>query len=128
MLVTLEHRPQTDSTAEAPLYPVVIKCTSETDALKVTRANELLDGISQKVATGEHINPFTSRSALTLVPEEYDAPKLTLTPSMRKTRAAEKRQKPVRFEDMGDFIWPMYLSFADLFYRDRRHRSVHIWV
>ena len=126
MLVTLGHRPQTDSAAEAPLYPVVIKCISETDALKDTRVNELLDGISQKIATREHINLFTSRSALTLVPEEYNAPKLTLTPSMRKARAAEKRQKPMRFEDMGDFIWPMYLSFADLSYCDRRHRSIHI--
>jgi hypothetical protein len=116
MLVTLGHRPQTDSAAEAPLYPVVIQM----------HTNELLDGISQKIATREHINLFTSRSALTLVPEEYDASKLMLTPSMRKARAAEKRQKPVRFEDIGDFIWPMYLSFADLSYCNRRHRSVHI--
>jgi len=106
MLVTSEHRPQTDS-------------TSEGDVLKATRPNELLDGISQKIVTGEHTN--RSRSALASAPEEYDTPKVTPTPSTRKRGTAVKRQDLVSFEDMGEFISSMHFFFADPYNFNCRH-------
>ena len=58
---------------------------------------------------------------------ENDTSKLTPTPSMRKTGVAVKQQGSVRFEDTSEFIWTMYIFFADLFYHDCRHHSVPFW-
>jgi hypothetical protein len=63
-------------------------------------------------------DPFLSA---TLAPED-DASMLTPTPSAQKTR---KAMKAMSFEDMGQFIWPTCMLFADPFYRNCRHRSVH---
>jgi hypothetical protein len=185
LVVTVEHRPQTDSGAEASLYPTVIGSASDADLPKVARPNELLDGpIYQEVATRERINMITSGSALASAPEERNAPKLmpasstqkagvdvqrqdsvsfggtgkfiisctfplltcsavfagtnplssgassasaddalklTLSSSMRKIGQAMKRQGPVRFEDMGEFVCLMNPLSVDLLFYCCRH-------
>ena len=51
----LGQRPRTDSGATAPIFPIVIKCASETDALKVAGLQHLLDGIQQKTTTRNQV-------------------------------------------------------------------------
>lgn len=53
--MTREHRPRTDAGAKAPIFPIVIKCPSEVDALKVARLQKLLSGINQNTATREQV-------------------------------------------------------------------------
>jgi hypothetical protein len=49
------HRPQTDCGATAPIFPIVVKCKSEPDALKVVTLQKLLEGIHQATATRHQV-------------------------------------------------------------------------
>jgi hypothetical protein len=51
--LTLEHRPHTNAGSSAPIFPIVIKCTSEANALKVAELQKLLDGLNCDGVTRE---------------------------------------------------------------------------
>ena len=103
LVVTVEHRPQTNSGAEASLFTTVIGSASEVDLLKLARSDEL-DIKYQKIATRERTNMITSGSALASTPEECDAPKLMPPPPTQNTETDAQRQDPVSFEGISKFV------------------------
>jgi hypothetical protein len=53
--LTLGHRPRTDAGSSAPIFLIVIKCTSEANALKVAELQKLLNGLDRNAATREEV-------------------------------------------------------------------------
>jgi hypothetical protein len=51
--LTLGHRPRTNAGSSAPIFPIVIKCASEANALKVAKLQKLLDGLNCNGVTRE---------------------------------------------------------------------------
>ena len=54
-MLTIRRRPRTDAGPDAPMFPIVVKCASETDARKVIELQKLLEGINQKTATRNQV-------------------------------------------------------------------------
>ena len=54
-ILTLGHRPRTDAGSSAPIFPIVIKCTSEANTLKFAELQKLLNGLDRNTATREEV-------------------------------------------------------------------------
>ena len=55
LVIDSSYSPRTSASTNAPIFPIVIQCASEADAVKVSEFQELLRGINQSTVTREDV-------------------------------------------------------------------------